>query len=171
VSGWGQNLTFTKMWADVSSFAPHLLHNGLSSNPIRWRCLLRVLCPVRRPVTTLEDGPFVAHNLISSQDSCILYQKFQMVPRLNIPMTPGSRKRTQIYYYYNTIYYLLYTYLFSLKFSSKRTHSTFPSGAPKERDTGLRGIVHISKKKSNKVPLIRRPQERNAHSSPHPPKK
>ena len=37
-----------------SSSAPHLLHNGLSDSLIRWRCLLRVLCPVRRPVTTLD---------------------------------------------------------------------------------------------------------------------
>jgi hypothetical protein len=42
-----------RMWAEVSSSAPHLLHNGLSDSPIRWRCLLRVLCPVRRPVTAL----------------------------------------------------------------------------------------------------------------------
>jgi len=42
------------MWAEVSSFTPHLLHNGLSNSPNRWRCLLRVLCPVRRPVTALD---------------------------------------------------------------------------------------------------------------------
>jgi hypothetical protein len=43
-----------RMWAEVSSSAPHLLHNGLTDRPIRWRCLLRVLCPVRRPVTTVD---------------------------------------------------------------------------------------------------------------------
>jgi hypothetical protein len=43
-----------RMWAKVSSSVPHLLHNGLSSSPSRWRCLFRVLCPVRRPVTTLD---------------------------------------------------------------------------------------------------------------------
>jgi len=43
-----------RMWAEVSSFAPHLLHNGLSESPIRWRCLFRVLCPVRKPVTALD---------------------------------------------------------------------------------------------------------------------
>jgi len=42
-----------RMWVKVSSSAPHLLHSGLSSSPIRWRCL-RVLCPVRRPVTALD---------------------------------------------------------------------------------------------------------------------
>ena len=43
-----------RMWAEFSSCATHLLHNGLSDNPIRWRCLLRVLCPVRRRVTALD---------------------------------------------------------------------------------------------------------------------
>jgi len=42
-----------RMWAKVSSAAPHLLHKGLLVSPIKWRCLLRVLCPIRRPVTTL----------------------------------------------------------------------------------------------------------------------
>jgi len=43
-----------RMWAEVSSSAPQLLHSGLSSHPSRWRCLLRVLCPVRKPVTALD---------------------------------------------------------------------------------------------------------------------
>ena len=43
-----------KMWAEVSSLTPHFLHKGLSSSPSRWRYLLRVLWPIRRPVTTLE---------------------------------------------------------------------------------------------------------------------
>jgi hypothetical protein len=43
-----------RIWAEISSSAPHFLHNGLSDSPIKWRCLLRVLCLVRRPVTTLD---------------------------------------------------------------------------------------------------------------------
>jgi len=43
-----------RMWAEVSSSAAHLLHSGLSDSPIRWRCLLRVLCPMQRPVTALD---------------------------------------------------------------------------------------------------------------------
>jgi hypothetical protein len=31
-----------------------LLHNELSVSPIKWRDLLRVLCPVRKPVTSLD---------------------------------------------------------------------------------------------------------------------
>ena len=41
------------MWVEVSSFIPRFLHRGLSSKPSRCRCLLRVLWPVRRPVTAL----------------------------------------------------------------------------------------------------------------------
>jgi hypothetical protein len=44
-----------RMWREVSSSAPHLLHSGLSSISSRWRYLLRVLCPVRRPVTALGN--------------------------------------------------------------------------------------------------------------------
>jgi hypothetical protein len=47
-------LHLQRIWTEVSSSAPHFLHNGLSVSPIRWGCLLRVLCPVRRPVTTLD---------------------------------------------------------------------------------------------------------------------
>ena len=43
-----------RMWTEVSSFTPHLLHSRLSSSPSRWRCLLRVLCPVWRPITALD---------------------------------------------------------------------------------------------------------------------
>jgi hypothetical protein len=43
-----------RMWAEVSSFTPHFLYSGLSSSPSRWRCRLRVLCPVSRPVTALD---------------------------------------------------------------------------------------------------------------------
>jgi hypothetical protein len=43
-----------RMWTEVSSSAPHFLHSGLSTNPIKWGCLHRVLYPVRSPVTTLD---------------------------------------------------------------------------------------------------------------------
>jgi hypothetical protein len=42
-----------RMWAEVSSSAPHFLHKGLLISPIKWKCLL-VSCPVGRPITTLD---------------------------------------------------------------------------------------------------------------------
>ena len=44
----------------------------------------------------LIDGPFVPHNLISTQESQIPLLKFQMVPRLKTLMDSGSKKGTQI---------------------------------------------------------------------------
>jgi hypothetical protein len=43
-----------RMWAEVSFPAWHLLHNWVPDSPIRWKCLLRELCPVRRPLTTVD---------------------------------------------------------------------------------------------------------------------
>jgi len=43
-----------KMWTEVSSSVPHFLQVGLLLSPIIYRCLLKVLCPVRMPVTTLD---------------------------------------------------------------------------------------------------------------------
>ena len=53
-----------RMWAEVSSSAPHLLHSGSSDSPSRWRSLLRVLRPVRRPVTALDWVLLKDRNLV-----------------------------------------------------------------------------------------------------------
>jgi hypothetical protein len=42
------------MWTEVSPSVPHFLQVGLLLNFITCRRLLRVLCPARRPVTTLD---------------------------------------------------------------------------------------------------------------------
>jgi hypothetical protein len=56
--------THTKMWAEVSSSAPNLLHKGLLVSPIQWRWLLRILCPVRRPMTTQDCVMLKYKNLV-----------------------------------------------------------------------------------------------------------
>jgi len=43
-----------KMWTEVSSSVPHFLQVGLLLCPIIYKCLLKLLCPVRRPRTTLD---------------------------------------------------------------------------------------------------------------------
>jgi len=43
-----------RMWTEVSSLVPHFRLMGLLLSPITYKCLLRVLCPVRRPTTTLD---------------------------------------------------------------------------------------------------------------------
>ena len=52
------------MWTEVSFSVPHLLHKGLLIIPIKWRCLLRILWPVRRPVTSLDWVRFKNNNLV-----------------------------------------------------------------------------------------------------------
>jgi hypothetical protein len=42
------------MWAEVSSSVPHFLQVGLLLSPIIYRCLLKVLCAVSRPITNLD---------------------------------------------------------------------------------------------------------------------
>jgi len=48
MSEWSQSSHLQRMWAEVSSSAPHLLH--WTNSPGGWKCLPRVLCPVRRPM-------------------------------------------------------------------------------------------------------------------------
>jgi hypothetical protein len=43
-----------KICTEVSSSVPHFLQVGLLLNPITCRCLLKVLCPVSRPITALN---------------------------------------------------------------------------------------------------------------------
>ena len=45
---------YTKCGTEVSSSVPHFLQVGLLPTPITYRRLLRVLCPVSRPITTLD---------------------------------------------------------------------------------------------------------------------
>jgi hypothetical protein len=42
-----------KMWTEVSSSVPHFLQMGLLLSPVMYKYLLKVLCPVSRPITTL----------------------------------------------------------------------------------------------------------------------
>ena len=53
-----------RIWAKVSSSAPHLLHLELSDTSFQWRCLHRVLRPVRRPVTALDCVLLKDRNLV-----------------------------------------------------------------------------------------------------------
>jgi len=43
-----------KMWTEVSSSIPHFLQMGLLLSPIIYKCLLKILYPVSRPITILD---------------------------------------------------------------------------------------------------------------------
>jgi hypothetical protein len=78
-----------KMWTEVSSSVPHFLHMGSLHSPMICKCLLKVLCPVSRPVTVLvcvllrdssrapiaRSGPIVSGN---KAHSCGLFCQSQL---------------------------------------------------------------------------------------------
>jgi hypothetical protein len=43
-----------KMWTEVSPSVLHFLQVALFPSPITYKLLLKVLCPVRRPITALD---------------------------------------------------------------------------------------------------------------------
>ena len=86
---WSRSFTLT-MWAEVSSFAPHLLHSGLSSSPSKWRCLLSLLRPVRKPVTALDWALFKDRNLALAPR-----QGPEISSRACLRVSPRPRHRTQ----------------------------------------------------------------------------
>jgi hypothetical protein len=43
-----------KMWTEVSSSVPYFLQVGLLLRPITYKCLLKVLYPIRRTIMTLD---------------------------------------------------------------------------------------------------------------------
>jgi len=55
-----------KMWTEFSSSVPHFLQVGLLLSPILYKCLLKVLCSVRRPITTLESV------LLRDNENCLI---------------------------------------------------------------------------------------------------
>jgi hypothetical protein len=79
----------------------------------------------------LIDGPFIPHNLISTQESPVPLLEFQMAPRLN-SLRLQERNPDILF--------------FSLKSPGKRTPSRLPNRAPMQREAHLQGILHISKK-------------------------
>jgi len=54
MSEWSQGLTLTQNVDWGSSSVPHFLQVGLLLSPIIYKCLRKVLCPVRGPITTLD---------------------------------------------------------------------------------------------------------------------
>jgi hypothetical protein len=76
----------------------------------------------------LIDGPFVSHNLISTQESHVRLLKFQMALRLKILMSSGSKKGIRIFFF------------LSLKKSRKTNPLQVAQQGPLWRDTRLQGI-------------------------------
>ena len=79
------------MWTEVSSPVPHFLHLGSFRIPIMHRCLLKVLCPVSRPVTTLvwilfrdnSQAPVAGSGPEINSRACLCILAYCGVPRHN----------------------------------------------------------------------------------------
>jgi hypothetical protein len=58
--------TYASEWKATASHssAPHLVHTGLQLSPIKCKCLFKVLCPVRKPVTILHCVLLKDRNLV-----------------------------------------------------------------------------------------------------------
>ena len=81
----------------------------------------------------LIDGPFVPHNLISTQESPVPLLKFHIAPRLKILMASGSKKGTFLF--------------------SQKSRQTNPHQVPQQGHYGERGLftghfAHLSKTSS-----------------------
>ena len=118
----------------------------------------------------LIDGPFVPHNLVSTQESPVSLPRFQMASRLKILISSGSKKGSQLYYPFLSkspgkripsilpnvvrmerdnrlqgMFTSLLIYLFNSKALRKERPSTFPkSEAPMETDANSRALLNIS---------------------------
>jgi len=89
---------------------------------------------------SLIDGPFMPHNLISTQESPVPFLKFQMAPIHKTLLPSEYKKGTQIYYF------------FTLNHPGKWTPSRFPNRVTMERDTRLNCIFTYLKTCTN-IPL------------------
>jgi hypothetical protein len=110
------------MYAEVSSSAPHLIHNGLSDRPIRWRCLCWVLCPIRRPVIALDCVLLKDRNLALAPS-----QGPEINSRASLWLLPRPRHHTQCWLTNQCLILLLISRLETPKASSGPTNFRIPA--------------------------------------------
>jgi hypothetical protein len=115
-----------RIWAEVSSSAPHLLHNELSVSPIKWRYLLRVLCRVRKPITALECVLSKDRNLDLAPR-----QGPKINSRANLWILPRPRQTCQSAHLSNYVLYITDENVFELE--SVCTCFLFPGWCKREQ--------------------------------------
>jgi hypothetical protein len=77
------------MWPEVSSSLPRFLQIGLLLSPVTYKCLLKVLGPVREPLTTL--------------DCVILKDKRDIIAQLIVQIVGLSAACSFIIFYFGTV--------------------------------------------------------------------
>jgi len=85
-----------KMWTEGSSLLPHFLQVGLLLIPIIYRCLIKVLCPVSRSITTLDCVLLKNNNRapvarlgseIDSNPASVYYTDHDSIPDAGFPFS------------------------------------------------------------------------------------
>ena len=113
---WNQSFTLTQKWIEVSSPVPHFLQVGLLLSPILYRCLLKVLCPVSRPITTLD--------CVLSKDKSLVFAaglRPEIISRACLWMLPRPRHLAKCCFSIRLFIFLL---IFSLETPKKGSGPT-----------------------------------------------
>jgi hypothetical protein len=95
-----------KMCTEVSSSVPHFLQVWLSLSPITCRCLLRVLCPVSRPITAL-----VCVLLKDSNRAPVARSEPEINSQACLCVIQGPRHNARCWFYIQHFIFLLTLYL------------------------------------------------------------
>ena len=103
----------------------------------------------------LVDGPFVPHNVLSTQESPVTLPKFQMIPRLKILMVSMSKKEPR------------YTFLFSQKSQQMNSLQVPQQGPYGERYPSTGHFAYLSKPSSFGFPSKGALPQGPLHGTPH----
>jgi hypothetical protein len=105
-----------KMWTEVSSSVSHFLQVGLLLSPIVYKCRLKVLCPVRRPMTTLDCVLFKDNNW-----ALVVRSGPEINSRACLCVLQGTRHNTRCWFSIQHFIFLLIFYLETPKKGSSPT--------------------------------------------------
>ena len=120
-----------KTWTEVSSSAPHLLHKGLLISLIKYKYLLIVLCPITRPISTLDCVLLKDNSLafivgLRPEISFRACLRVLTRPSFLSSLRPSSSHRAPM----ESTLHLSSTLLLSLNFLGKRTLQQVPQWGP-----------------------------------------
>jgi hypothetical protein len=87
------------MWAEVPSSVPHFLQFGLLLSPIKYKCLLKMLRPVSRPITTLDCV------LLKNNNRALLARSGPEInSRASLCVLQGPRHNTRCWFFHPAFY-------------------------------------------------------------------
>ena len=96
-----------KIWTEISSSVPHFLQVGLLLSPIVYRCLHNVLCPVSRPITTMDCVPLKDNNrdlVARSTASVVQWSEFLATDTEFSGSIPGATRFSEQQWVWNGVH-------------------------------------------------------------------